>query len=207
MKTVKIKTASVVLSFCFLMLGCGGSGGNGPLKGQRAQSIPGTPGGVNGQSKQEALKNKALLELNLGISRIQQINADQILLGLTFKLNSQLSVFRTLKMDIKTNEEKSWEGREFDLAQDTRLNFQAFRFLSSTNVEFLALHFKFENRNQQPATTSSSVYLLKLDSDNRVQLAKESYIYPQTNNLQLRDWVRQSQAPNQPNALRDIEFE
>jgi hypothetical protein len=112
-----------------------------------------------------------------------------------------------LKLDIKNNEEKSWEGREFDLAPDTRLSFRALRYSPSANNEFLALHFKFENRNQDPMTTSSSLFLLKLEAENRVRIVKENFYYPQQNKLELRDWIQQGSNTSKENALRDIDLE
>jgi hypothetical protein len=196
------------LFICLLfIMGCGGSGDTSPLEGKRAQSGPGLPGGGDGKAKQEALKNKALLELNPGSLRILQVNSNEILLGLTLKVNSQSTGYRSLKLDLKNNEERSWEGREFDLIPDTRLSFRALRVSNANNQDHLALHFKFENRSVEPFSTSSYLVLIKIESDNRSRIIKENFFYPQANKVELRDWVKQVSQSNVENALRDMELE
>ena len=202
MKIFSLLTLSVLFLF-----GCGGSGDSSPLEGNRSQSGPGTPVGGDGKAKQEALKNKALLEISSGSLRVLQINSNEILLGLVFRVNSQPIGYRSLKLEIKNNEEKSWEGREFDLAPETRLNFRAFRTLSTDKQELLALHFKFENRSIEPNSTSSYLVLLKVESDNRGRILKDNFFYPQTNKVELRDWINQASKSDEENALRDMELE
>jgi hypothetical protein len=202
-----MKIVSSLFLGCIFILGCGGSNGTGPIEGRRTQPGVGVHGGTDGQTKQEALKNKALLELSSGSLRLLQINDNQVLMGLTFKVNSQVTGYRSLRLDLKRNEEKSWEGREFDLIPETRLSFRALRLLEVENKDLLALHFKFENRRLEPMTSSSYLVLLRINSEGRVQIVKENFFYPQSNKVELRDWIKQVSPSEDDNALRDMELE
>ena len=187
----KLIILPLLASFAFL--GCSDTGFDRNVKTTKVQPQKPAPGDISEKLKDEALKAGVLLDLKKDSLRILDTTADSIGLGAVIELNQKDQGYRSYSFDLRLNEIKSFENRNYDLNPDSRLAFEVYRFKNPENQEMLTVHLKFENRVSAQVKKSSRVVLINLKATKSLQ-AKE-FFFPLPEDFEIKKWSEKASKP------------
>ncbi len=196
----KILILSLFAAMCFS--GCSDTGFDRNVKTTKVQPQKPAPGDISEKLKDEAIKAGVLLDVKKDSFRVLNTTAETISLGVMIELNQKDQGYRNYSFDLRINEIKSFENRNYDLNPDSRLGFEVYRFQMANNQDMLTLHFKFENRISAQFKKSSHVFLINLKATKTMQ-AKE-FFFPLPEDFDIKKW---SEKASKPQPATDSGFE
>jgi hypothetical protein len=187
--------------FAFTLAGCGDTGFDRNVKTTKVQPQKPGPGDINEKLKDEAIKAGVLLDLKKDSLKVLNTSPDSISIGAWLELNSKDQGYRNYNFELRNNEIKSFENRNYDLNPDSRLGFEVYRFQKDDNQELLVVHFKFENRVSVQFQKSSQVVLVNLKASKPMQT--KHFFFPLPEDFDIKNWADDAIRTAKPNPARD----
>lgn len=192
----KILFISLVASLA--LIGCSDTGFDRNVKTTKVQPQKPGPGDISEKLKDEAIKAGALIDLKKDSLRVLNTTVDEVSLSTIIELNQKDQGYRSYNFDVRKNEIKTFENRNYDLNPDSRLSFEVYRFQKDESQDMLTVHFKFENRVSAQFKKSSQVILINLKSTKPMQ-AKQ-FFFPLPEDFDIKKW---SETASKPQPAKD----